>query len=99
MTKGVKHPSPFKIKMGFDEALERFIGTKPNEVDALVKRGKRKSRRAPRKNARRPTGPLNPSWTYATDGCENGMRVDDLRCGQRRQCPRTCTIFPVHAMR
>jgi hypothetical protein len=41
MTKGVKHPSPFKIKMGFDEALERFIGTKPNEVDALVKRGKK----------------------------------------------------------
>lgn len=41
MTKGVKHPSPFKIKMGFDEALERFIGTKPSEVEALIKRGKK----------------------------------------------------------
>ena len=41
MTKGVKHPSPFKIKMGFDEALERFVGTKPSEVDALIKRGKK----------------------------------------------------------
>jgi hypothetical protein len=42
MAKGVKHPSPFKIKMGFDEALERFIGTKPSEVDALIERGKQK---------------------------------------------------------
>ena len=41
MAKGVKHPSPFKIKMGFDEALERFIGTKPSEVEALIKRGKK----------------------------------------------------------
>lgn len=42
MTKGVKHPSPFKIKMGFDEALERFIHTKPGEVETLIKRGKQK---------------------------------------------------------
>ena len=42
MTKGIKHPSPFKIKMGFDEALERFIGTEPSEVDALIERGKTK---------------------------------------------------------
>lgn len=41
MTKGAKHPSPLKIDMGFDEALERFIGTKPSEVDALIKRGKK----------------------------------------------------------
>jgi hypothetical protein len=41
MTKGVKHPSPFKIKMGFDEALERFIRTKPSEVEALIKQGKK----------------------------------------------------------
>ncbi len=42
MAKGVKHPSPLKIDMGFDEALERFIGTKPSEVDALIERGKQK---------------------------------------------------------
>jgi hypothetical protein len=42
MTKGVKHPSPFKIKMGFDEAMERFIRTKPEEVEALIKGGKQK---------------------------------------------------------
>lgn len=41
MTKGIKHPSPLRIDMRFDEALERFIRTKPNEVDALVKRGKK----------------------------------------------------------
>jgi hypothetical protein len=42
MTKGVKHPSPFKIKMGFDEALERFIRTKPSEVEESIKRSKTK---------------------------------------------------------
>jgi hypothetical protein len=42
MTKGVKHPSPFKINMDPDEALERFIGTKPKEVDELIRRGKQK---------------------------------------------------------
>ena len=40
MAKGVKRPSPLKTDMGFDEALERFIGTKPSEVDALIERGK-----------------------------------------------------------
>jgi len=42
MTKGVKHPSPFKVKMGFDEALERFIRTDPREVEELIKRSKQK---------------------------------------------------------
>jgi hypothetical protein len=42
MTKGVKHPSPFKIKMGFDEALERFIRTKPSEVEENIRRSKTK---------------------------------------------------------
>ena len=41
MVKGVKHPSPFKIKLDFGEALERFIHTKPSEVEALTKRGKK----------------------------------------------------------
>jgi hypothetical protein len=42
MTKGVKHPSPFKIKMDFGEALERFIRTKPSEVEKNIKRSKTK---------------------------------------------------------
>ncbi len=42
MTKGVKHPSPFKIQMGFDEALERFIRVDPKEVEASIKRSKQK---------------------------------------------------------
>jgi len=41
MAKGVKHPSPLRIDIGFDEALERFIRTKPSEVEALIKRGKK----------------------------------------------------------
>lgn len=41
MAKGVKHPSPLRIDMDFDEALERFAQTKPSEVDALIKRGKK----------------------------------------------------------
>lgn len=55
MTKGVKHPSPFKIKMGFDEALERFIGTKPSEVEAAIKRGK-KVKPPGSKTKRKPSG-------------------------------------------
>jgi hypothetical protein len=42
MTKGVKRPSPFKIKIGFDEALERFIRTKPSEVEENIRRSKTK---------------------------------------------------------
>jgi hypothetical protein len=42
MTKGVKHLSPFKIKMDFGEALERFIQTDPREVEELIKRSKTK---------------------------------------------------------
>jgi hypothetical protein len=59
MTKGIKHPSPFKIKMGFGEALERFIKTKPSELEAVIKRSKSKKppgekspRRAPVKKRR-----------------------------------------------
>jgi hypothetical protein len=40
MTKGKKHPSPFKLKIGFDEALERFIRTKPEEVEENIRRSK-----------------------------------------------------------
>jgi hypothetical protein len=40
MAKGAKHPSPFRLNMSFDEALERAIHTKPSEVEALIKQGK-----------------------------------------------------------
>jgi hypothetical protein len=52
MTKGVKHPSPLRIDMGFNEALERFVGTKPKELDALIVRAKSKKppgEKAPRR--------------------------------------------------
>lgn len=42
MTKGVKHPSPFRLKLDPDEALGRFIRTDPKEVDELVARSKTK---------------------------------------------------------
>jgi len=40
MAKGVKPAPPFHLDMGFDEALERFAGTKPSEVEASIERGK-----------------------------------------------------------
>ena len=55
MAKGVKQPSPFKIKVGFDEALERFIRTKPSEVEAIIKRGK-KEKPPGTKRKRKPSG-------------------------------------------
>jgi hypothetical protein len=42
MARGVKSPSPLRIDMGFDEALERFIRTKPSEVEAAIKQGKKR---------------------------------------------------------
>lgn len=50
MTRGIKHPSPFKIKMGFEAALKRFIQTKPKEVEAVIKQSKTK----------KPPGPTKP---------------------------------------
>jgi hypothetical protein len=40
MAKGVKPAPPFKLDMGFDEALERFARTKPSEVEASIEQGK-----------------------------------------------------------
>jgi hypothetical protein len=58
MTKGVKHPSPLRIDMGFNEALERFVQTKPEEVENGIKRSKQ--RKPPggkkRKRKRKPSG-------------------------------------------
>jgi hypothetical protein len=56
MTKGVKHPSPFGLKLGFDEALERFIRTKPSEVDALIKRSKTKKPPGAKRKRKAPGG-------------------------------------------
>ena len=42
MAKGAKHPSPLRLDMGFDEALERFARTKPSEVEAAMVQGKQK---------------------------------------------------------
>jgi hypothetical protein len=72
MTKGVKHPSPFRIKMGFDQALERFISTKPSEVEALIKRGKKG--KPPGSQKRKP-----PGGTSQSDG------VVDLRRRRMRK--------------
>lgn len=56
MTKGIKHPSPFKIKMGFDEALERFIRTKPSEVEENIRRSKTKKPPGSKRKRKPPGG-------------------------------------------
>jgi hypothetical protein len=55
MAKGKKHPSPLRIDMGFDEALERFIQTKPSELEGNVKKSKQKKPPGSKKR-RKPTG-------------------------------------------
>ena len=40
--KSTKPEPPFGLDMPFDEALKRFIGTKPAEVEANIKRAKKK---------------------------------------------------------
>jgi hypothetical protein len=42
MTKSAKPTSPFRLDMDPDEALERFIGASPKEVDANIARSKQK---------------------------------------------------------
>jgi hypothetical protein len=56
MTKGIKHPSPLRIDMGFDEALARFAKTKPSEVEASIKRAKQKKPPGGKKRKRKPSG-------------------------------------------
>jgi hypothetical protein len=55
MAKGKKHPSPLRIDMGFDEALERFIQTKPSELEGNVKKSKQKKPPGSKKR-RKPSG-------------------------------------------
>jgi hypothetical protein len=42
MTKRAKTLSPFRLDMDPDEFLERAIHTKPAEVEALIKQGKKR---------------------------------------------------------
>ena len=42
MTKRAKPVSPFRLDIDPDEFLERAIRTDPKEVEALIKRGKKK---------------------------------------------------------
>jgi hypothetical protein len=56
--KGKKLEPPLRLEMDFGEALERFVGTKPTEVDESVNRAKEKgppqddAPRRPPRNAR-----------------------------------------------
>jgi hypothetical protein len=73
MTKGVKHPTPFKIKMDADEALERFIRTDPREVEALIKRSKQKKPSGTKKKRK------------VSDGTSQSDTVVDLRRRRMRK--------------
>ena len=42
MTKSAKSLPPFRLDIDPDEFLERAIRTKPSEVEALIKRGKKR---------------------------------------------------------
>ena len=42
MAPSIKHTSPFRLNMDPDEALERFIRTKPEEVEANIAKSKQK---------------------------------------------------------
>jgi hypothetical protein len=68
MAKGVKHPSPLRIDMGADEALERFIQTAPREVDQVIRRSKQK----------KPPGSKKPS-----DGTSQAVSLRDKRMRKR----------------
>jgi hypothetical protein len=42
MTKHAKPISPFRLEMDPDEALARFIGTKPDEVETSIAKSKKR---------------------------------------------------------
>ena len=42
MAKNTRSAPPFRLKMDPDEALERFIGTKPSEVEASIAKSKKR---------------------------------------------------------
>jgi hypothetical protein len=65
MAKGTKHPSPLRIDVGFDEALERFIRTKPSEVEANIKRSNTKKPPGS-KRKRKPSGGTSQAETVVS---------------------------------
>jgi hypothetical protein len=60
--KGKKLEPPLKLDVSFGEALERFVGTLPKEVDASIERAKTKkpsqdgTQRRPPRPIRRSSG-------------------------------------------
>ena len=56
MTKGVKHPSPFRLKLDPDEALARFIRADPKEVEELIRRSKTKKPPGSKRKRKPPDG-------------------------------------------
>jgi hypothetical protein len=70
MTKS-KRISPFRLDMDPDEFLERAIRTKPSEVEALIKRGKK----------RKPPG----TKRKASGGTSQSESVVDLRRRRMRK--------------
>lgn len=62
--KGKKLQPKFGLDMSFNEAIARFIRADPGEVDALVKRGKRK--KPPGSKRRKPSGGTSQSETVVS---------------------------------
>jgi hypothetical protein len=58
MAKGAKVLPPFRLDMDPDEFLQRVIRTKPEEVDAVIDRGKGKK---PPGGKRKPSGGTSQS--------------------------------------
>jgi hypothetical protein len=52
------------LDMPFDEALKRFIGTDPKEVEASI--GKAKKKKPPGSETRKPSGGTNQSETVVS---------------------------------
>ncbi len=71
MAKSIKKITPFRLDMDPDEFLERAIRTKPGEVEALIKRGKK----------RKPPG----TKAKASGGTSQSSSVISLRRRQMRK--------------
>ena len=61
MAKGKKHPSPLRLGMGFDEALERFIKADPQEMKGNVKKSKQKKPPGSKSKKRKLSGGISQS--------------------------------------
>jgi len=71
MKKSAKQQPPFRLDIDPDEFLERAIRTKPDEVEALIKRGKK----------RKPPGTKHK----ASGGSSQSDAVVDLRRRRMRK--------------